>query len=136
LQSKILRNGKTLIAYAGPLSDHALQTQDALLKMGVELIHLPNQNGKVDLPELLRYLATVHQANEIHVEAGSKLNGSLIRENCVDELLMYLAPKLLGQGFSLTNLGPLFDIPERDEWEWLEQKVIDRDLRLRLIKSR
>jgi diaminohydroxyphosphoribosylaminopyrimidine deaminase/5-amino-6-(5-phosphoribosylamino)uracil reductase len=78
----------------------------------------------------------VHQANEIHVEAGSKLNGSLIRENCVDELLMYLAPKLLGQGFSLTNLGPLFDIPERDEWEWLEQKVIDRDLRLRLIKSR
>jgi diaminohydroxyphosphoribosylaminopyrimidine deaminase/5-amino-6-(5-phosphoribosylamino)uracil reductase len=76
----------------------------------------------------------VHQANEVHVEAGSKLNGSLIRENCVDELLIYLAPKLLGQGLSLTNLGPLSDIPEGPEWEWLEQKVIGNDLRLRLMK--
>jgi len=134
LQSKILRNGKTLIAYAALSSDHSLKTQDALLNMGVELIHLPNQNGKVDLLKLLQYLATVHQANEVHVEAGSKLNGSLIRENCVDELLIYLAPKLLGQGLSITNLGPLFDIPEGPEWEWLEQKVIGPDLRLRLVK--
>jgi diaminohydroxyphosphoribosylaminopyrimidine deaminase/5-amino-6-(5-phosphoribosylamino)uracil reductase len=49
----------------------------------------------VDLPAMLKVLGE-RQVNELHVEAGYKLNGSLLREGCVDELLIYLAPSLLG----------------------------------------
>ena len=58
---------------------------------------LPGPGGKVDLAALLADLA-LREVNELHVEAGFKLNGSLLREGLVDEFLIYLAPKLLGQG--------------------------------------
>jgi diaminohydroxyphosphoribosylaminopyrimidine deaminase/5-amino-6-(5-phosphoribosylamino)uracil reductase len=45
--------------------------------------------------------------NELHVEAGYRLNGSLLREGCVDELLLYFAPSLIGNG----GLG-MFDLPQ------------------------
>jgi diaminohydroxyphosphoribosylaminopyrimidine deaminase/5-amino-6-(5-phosphoribosylamino)uracil reductase len=45
--------------------------------------------------------------NELHVEAGHKLNGSFVRERLVDEFLVYLAPKLLGIGRDLAAFGPL-----------------------------
>jgi diaminohydroxyphosphoribosylaminopyrimidine deaminase/5-amino-6-(5-phosphoribosylamino)uracil reductase len=66
---------------------------------------MPGPGGKVDLAAMLRDLA-VREVNELHVEAGHKLNGSLLREGLVDELLVYLAPKLLGQGRDMASLGP------------------------------
>ena len=53
------------------------------------------RKAKVDLPAMLAALGA-RGVNELHVEAGHKLNGSLLREQCVDELLVYLAPSLLG----------------------------------------
>ena len=58
--------------------------------------------GKVDLAAMLRDLAA-REVNELHVEAGHKLNGSLLREGLVDELLVYLAPKLMGLGRDMAN---------------------------------
>jgi diaminohydroxyphosphoribosylaminopyrimidine deaminase/5-amino-6-(5-phosphoribosylamino)uracil reductase len=57
---------------------------------------------------MLRDLA-LRGVNELHVEAGHKLNGSLLREGLVDEFLVYLAPKLLGDGFGMASpmSGPL-----------------------------
>ncbi|MCY1552581.1 Riboflavin biosynthesis protein RibD [compost metagenome] len=66
----------------------------------------PGTEGKVDLAAMLRDLAR-REVNELHVEAGHKLNGSLIREGLVDEFLLYLAPKLLGKGRGLAHFGPL-----------------------------
>ena len=62
---------------------------------GAENVVLANPQGKVDLPKMLEELAR-RGINELHVEAGFKLNGSLVREGCVDELLIYLNPSLLG----------------------------------------
>jgi len=62
-----------------------------------EVVALPNAAGKVDLPRMLEVLAT-RGINELHVEAGFRLNGSLVREGCVDEFLVYLNPSLLGDG--------------------------------------
>ncbi|MEO7338448.1 MAG: dihydrofolate reductase family protein, partial [Caldimonas sp.] len=45
--------------------------------------------------------------NELHVEAGHKLNGSFVREGLVDEYLLYIAPKLIGVGRELALFGPL-----------------------------
>jgi len=60
-----------------------------------EVVVLPNAEGKVDLPQMLQELAR-RGINELHVEAGSRLNASLVREGCVDEFLLYLNPSFLG----------------------------------------
>jgi len=62
---------------------------------GAEVMCLPNAAGKVDLPRMLEALAE-RGVNELHVEAGFRLNGSLVREGCVDEFLLYLNPSFLG----------------------------------------
>ena len=62
---------------------------------GAEVVTLPNAAGKVDLPRMLEALAD-RGVNELHVEAGFRLNGSLVREGCVDEFLLYLNPSFLG----------------------------------------
>ena len=80
--------------------------ETALAKRGALLVHMPGSNNKVDLAALVRDLGQ-REVNELHVEAGHKLNGSLLREGLVDELLLYLAPKLLGQGVGISNFGPL-----------------------------
>ncbi len=78
----------------------------ALEARGGRIVRLPNARGKVDLSRMLEDLA-VRGVNELHVEAGTRLNGSLLNEGCVDELLVYLAPKLIGN----SGLG-MFDLPE------------------------
>ena len=64
-------------------------------KLGAEIQKLSNPNGKVELPRMLEELAR-RGINELHVEAGFRLNGSLVREGCVDEFLIYLNPSFLG----------------------------------------
>jgi diaminohydroxyphosphoribosylaminopyrimidine deaminase / 5-amino-6-(5-phosphoribosylamino)uracil reductase len=62
-----------------------------------EVVALPNPNQKVELPRMLEELAR-RGVNELHVEAGFRLNGSLVREGCVDEFVVYLNPSFLGEG--------------------------------------
>jgi diaminohydroxyphosphoribosylaminopyrimidine deaminase / 5-amino-6-(5-phosphoribosylamino)uracil reductase len=89
----------------------------ALTARGAEVICLPaldadgTPTGKVDLAALLKDLA-LREVNEVHVEAGHKLNGSLIREGLVDELLIYLAPKMLGSGAEMASFGPFSHLSE------------------------
>ncbi|HUW35699.1 MAG TPA: bifunctional diaminohydroxyphosphoribosylaminopyrimidine deaminase/5-amino-6-(5-phosphoribosylamino)uracil reductase RibD [Rhodocyclaceae bacterium] len=97
-----LLGGSTLVAAA---QDDAAKIA-ALGRAGAEVVVLPNARGKVDLAELMRELAR-RGINEIHAEAGAKLNGSLLREGLVDELLLYLAPMLLGDA-----ARGMFDLPE------------------------
>ncbi|OGA45546.1 MAG: riboflavin biosynthesis protein RibD [Betaproteobacteria bacterium RIFCSPLOWO2_12_FULL_63_13] len=87
---------------------------EALRARGAEVIVIPNAAGKTDLPQVLAELAR-RGINEVHVEAGVRLNGSLLRERCVDELLIYLAPSLIGD----TGLG-MFSLPELQD---LEQRL-------------
>jgi diaminohydroxyphosphoribosylaminopyrimidine deaminase/5-amino-6-(5-phosphoribosylamino)uracil reductase len=102
--------------------------------LGVEVIAMANANGKVDLPKLFTYLATERHMNEIHVEAGFKLNGSLLREGCVDELLLYYAPFLMGEGIGMANISPLTALDQRQDWHIIDQTLFGSELRLRLGK--
>ncbi len=107
----------------------------ALEQLGVTVIDCPGparpgSHAKVDLPGLLRELAR-RGVNELHVEAGHQLNGSLLREGLVDELLLYLAPKLLGPGMGLANIGPLTELAQGVELEFIEATPVGRDLRVR-----
>jgi len=101
--SKILdAPGRALVYAATPDAARA----DALRARGAEIALAPGTNAKVDLTAMLADLAA-RGINELHVEAGHKLNGSFVREGLVDEFLIYMAPKLLGVGRELAAFGPL-----------------------------
>ena len=102
---------------------------------GIEVITMANPSGKVDLPKLFSYLAKEREMNEIHIESGFKLNGSLIRENCVDELLLYYAPIFMGEGIGMANVLPPNSLSNKDQWKVIDHSLVDPDLRLRLIKN-
>jgi diaminohydroxyphosphoribosylaminopyrimidine deaminase/5-amino-6-(5-phosphoribosylamino)uracil reductase len=84
---------------------------------------------------MIKHLAQ-KQINEVHVEAGHKLNGSLLREDLVDELLTYLAPKLMGQGRGMTNLGPFTGLAHAKALSFHEVTQIGPDLRILARLSR
>ena len=103
---------------------------EPLQALGATVIHMPNAAGKVDLACMLRDLAQ-RGTNELHVEAGFKLNGSLIREGLVDEFLFYQAPKLLGTGaMGIANFGPLEQLDEGVQLELQDVARIGPDLRI------
>ncbi|PPK43043.1 diaminohydroxyphosphoribosylaminopyrimidine deaminase [Trinickia symbiotica] len=94
LEARIFEGAPPLV-FCGRVDADNGSRADALAARGIEVVALPNEQGKVDLPAMLKALGT-RGINELHVEAGHNLNGSLLREGCVDELLVYLAPSLLG----------------------------------------
>ena len=110
------------------------QSAKAFEARGIEVLPLPNANDKVDLPKLFTYLAQDRDMNDIHIEAGFKLNGSLLRENCVDELLLYYAPFFMGEGSGVANISPLTTLDQRQDWQILDQAIFGPDMRLRLAK--
>ena len=116
--------------------EETAQSNDAWKKLsdaGHRIVSLPNQVGKVDLQAMLRWLAS-EGVNELHIEAGYKLNGSLLREHCVDELLCYVAPRLMGPGLEMFDLPELSTMPENLQWCFVDHEAIGRDLRLSLRK--
>ena len=94
--------GRTLVVGARNEALRMARLQDA----GAELLLLADEQGRVDLPALLSKLAT-DGVNELHVEAGATLNAALLQTGLVDELLVYLAPKLLGPGRDIAALPAL-----------------------------
>jgi diaminohydroxyphosphoribosylaminopyrimidine deaminase/5-amino-6-(5-phosphoribosylamino)uracil reductase len=101
----------------------------ALYERGAALVRMAAANGKVDLAAMLIDLAQ-RGVNELHVEAGHKLNASLLRERLVDELLIYLAPKLLGIGREMAAFGPLSTLADALEFEFTQVDRIGGDLRI------
>jgi diaminohydroxyphosphoribosylaminopyrimidine deaminase / 5-amino-6-(5-phosphoribosylamino)uracil reductase len=126
LDANMFVPGRKLFIYAA-LQDPARQA--ALEARGATVVVLPGPGGKVDLAAMLRDLAR-REVNEVHVEAGHKLNGSLIREGLVDELLVYMAPKLVGQGRQMAHFGPLADLAQAVAFEFLSSDRVGPDLRL------
>ena len=123
----ILEGGGVLIFAA---RDDATRSA-ALAARGAEVICLPNPHGKVDLAELLKELGR-RGINEVLAEAGTRLNGSLLREGCVDELLIYQAPLLIGDAArGMFGLDELADLAGARRLDILERRAIGADLRIR-----
>ncbi len=119
--AKILQGGNTLIFF-GDTSSKPPQ--------GVEAISMPNAQGKVDLAAMLGELAR-RGVNELHVEAGFKLNGSLAREGCVDEMLVYLAPAFLGDSAQgMLDLAQMTSLEQRLQITLRSVERVGEDLRI------
>jgi len=124
--ARILQGGGILIYTVSA----AAQKRDALTACGAEVVVLPDVAGQVDLPTVLRDLAQ-RGINEVLVEAGRTLNGALLRAGLVDELVLYLAPQLLGDAArGLADLGELTQLGQRVALAWQEVRHVGDDLRI------
>jgi diaminohydroxyphosphoribosylaminopyrimidine deaminase/5-amino-6-(5-phosphoribosylamino)uracil reductase len=125
--ARILDGGKVLIAAA--VENPA--KIDALRARGAEVVVIPNAAGKVELEDLMRELGR-RALNEVHVEAGFKLNGSLVSAGVVDELLVYLAPKVLGEtGRGMFNLPGVERLADARRLRLVDVAQVGDDVRLR-----
>jgi diaminohydroxyphosphoribosylaminopyrimidine deaminase/5-amino-6-(5-phosphoribosylamino)uracil reductase len=125
LDARILQGDPCWIVAASP--DPV--KHDALTRAGHDVILLPNASGKVNLPALMLELGR-REVNELHVEAGSKLNASLVREGCVDELLVYLAPSIIGPGQGMFALPALAQLSGQHHLAFHAVSQVGPDLRI------
>jgi diaminohydroxyphosphoribosylaminopyrimidine deaminase/5-amino-6-(5-phosphoribosylamino)uracil reductase len=121
--ARVLADGNAVVATAGPRNDR--------WPAAVETLALPNAEGRVDLSALLRELAQ-RGINEVHVEAGAKLNGALMRAGLVDELVVYLAPAVIGDPARgmFESPEPLGSLAARVNLDWTSVDRIGADLRI------
>jgi diaminohydroxyphosphoribosylaminopyrimidine deaminase/5-amino-6-(5-phosphoribosylamino)uracil reductase len=129
-EARIFEAGRPVLIYAAAVDPGKAA---ALQARGASISCLPNSQGKVDLAAMLKDLAA-REVNELHVEAGHKLNGSLAREGLVDEWLVYLAPKLIGEGLDMASrlhaAGPLTALSDAVALEFKSVDLIGPDLRI------
>lgn len=126
LDAKILLASNTLIYTAAQNAEKI----SALEKLGVRVCVLANAQARVDLNAMLKDLAQ-RGINEVLVEAGSILNGGLLQAGLVDELLLYLAPHMLGDAArGMASLGELIQLNQRVELHWQDVRMVGNDLRV------
>lgn len=105
--------------------------QARLEARNVRVVPLPAQTSdRVDLSAMMRWFAA-QQFNEVHVEAGAGLSGALVAAGCIDELLIYMAPMLLGDAAGLIELPLLERLNAAPRYEFIEAERVAADLRMR-----
>ena len=128
LHSENKTGGNVLIAFANDPHNKSAQ----LLKAGAELLCIPNEQNKVCLKTLLSHLAA-NEINEVLCEAGEGLNGALLAQNLIDELIIYYAPKLMGSAAKgMFNVPLLTAMNQAIDLQILDMRQIGVDIRLRV----
>jgi len=124
--ARLLKGGKTLVV--GAVNEE--KEISALEAAGAEVIMIPNDRGKVELFGLMEELGR-RELNEVHVEAGTKLNGSLLEAGVVDELLVYLAPSVIGDsGRGMFHLPEITELSQASALKIREVESVGADLRI------
>jgi diaminohydroxyphosphoribosylaminopyrimidine deaminase/5-amino-6-(5-phosphoribosylamino)uracil reductase len=105
------------------------EREAAFAARDIDIAFMPAPDGRVDIAGLLRDLA-LRGTNELHVEAGQTLSGSFVQQGLVDELLIYVAPKLLGEGLALAELSPLQRLADAVALHFTSTTQVGEDLRI------
>ena len=125
-----LLQGPGAVLVAG--ASDPLLAAPALAASGATLLHVPAADGRVDLASMLRQLAA-RGVNELHVEAGAVLNGALLRAGLVDELLFYMAPRLVGPGRPMALWPALQTLADAVDFKLVGVQQLGDDLRIRAL---
>lgn len=100
-----------------------------------EVLRIGRDSRGLVLPELLGALAA-RQVNELHLEGGPRMNAAWLAQGLVDELLIYLAPRILGPGRPLADLPPLQRLADSLDWAPCgAPEPLEGDLRWRLVRA-
>ena len=119
-KARVLDGGGALVFYA----------VESQRKLRAEIQKLPNPHGKVELPAMLEELAR-RGVNELQVEAGFRLNGSLVQEGCVDEFLIYLNPSFLGdEAQGMLCLPGISSLEEKTRIKIVSMDRVGDDIRI------
>jgi diaminohydroxyphosphoribosylaminopyrimidine deaminase / 5-amino-6-(5-phosphoribosylamino)uracil reductase len=133
VNAKIFDAGPVLIVTATDLAAQSKKIAD-LQARGAEVVAQPGSfkegRPKTDLHAVMKMLSE-RGWSEVHVEAGGKLNGSLLREGLVDELLLFVAPSLIGAGQPFADLPEVASLSQKHEFEFIAVDRIGDDVRLR-----
>lgn len=105
---------------------------ERLQQNGFEIHRLPKKNGRMDLHEVLSFLAK-QQVNELLVEAGPTLNGALLAEGLVDEWIVYMAPCVLGdRGRGLFHLPGITAMADKKTLKLTDVRRVGKDIKFTL----
>jgi diaminohydroxyphosphoribosylaminopyrimidine deaminase / 5-amino-6-(5-phosphoribosylamino)uracil reductase len=126
LDAHLFVAGRPLYIWATSQNNHQEQALEA---RGARVFQQPGGHSQVDLAAMLQDMARL-EINELHVEAGHRLNGALIEAGLVDEFLIYLAPKLLGQGRDMASFGPLTELSQALPLVFQSTQMVGPDLRV------
>ncbi len=108
-----------------------------LANLGVELVSVEAKRGPAFLEFALRFLAKEKEINEVLLEAGSSLSGEMVQAGFIDELILYIAPTLLGQDAkALFQLPLLEDMSDRLSLNFFDIRTIGKDIRIRATINR
>lgn len=108
-----------------------------LIGRGARVVLIPAQVAsdntgrmRVDLIAMMRWLAD-NDMNEVHVEAGEGMNGALVAAGCVDEIIMYMAPVLMGDGKGVARMSGITRLEDAARFEFIDAIRLGADLRVR-----
>ncbi|MBT3066085.1 bifunctional diaminohydroxyphosphoribosylaminopyrimidine deaminase/5-amino-6-(5-phosphoribosylamino)uracil reductase RibD [Rhodoferax sp. U11-2br] len=118
--------GRPFYIWATGQNDHKVQALEA---RGARVFQQPGGHNQIDLAAMLQDMGRL-EINELHVEAGHRLNGALMEAGLVDEFLIYLAPKLLGQGRDMASFGPLTELSQALPLVFQSTQMVGPDLRV------
>ena len=107
-----------------------LEKEDQLALAGVSVATLPLTAGRLDLEAVMKHLGSI-EINEVHVEAGADLSGALLQAGLIDELVIYMAPHLMGDAArGLFTLPELERMEQRVELAISDIRAVGRDWRI------
>lgn len=128
LDAKLLQGGEEVFIFTA--NDGNPEKNTALSKMGVRVIVLPNTKGQVDLEKMMTALADFGM-NEVLVEAGCGLNGALVEAGLANEMIIFLAPHLLGNNAQgMVQLPELINLGQKKTLKIHDLRMIGQDIRV------
>ena len=127
LNAKILQPANEVIIYTCSNNSEKLS---ALKSLNIEVVQKQRHNNGISMKNIMADLAS-REINEVLVEAGSTLVGSLLEEKLVDEMIVYMAPHIMGNASSgLADIPNIKTMQDRIQLEMQEFRKIDQDIKM------
>nr|VFJ96757.1 MAG: diaminohydroxyphosphoribosylaminopyrimidine deaminase [Candidatus Kentron sp. LFY] len=129
-QATILQSSIAPITLIAALGHHSERRAEIMRRTGAKVVALPGGRDFVDLFRVMEYLAA-EEINEVLLESGARLAGAMLRAGLLDELIVYVAPTIMGSGaralFELPEIGRM---SQRYQLKIAELRAVGRDWRI------
>ena len=129
IDAHILNSPKEVLIYTVSKDSKKLEK---LRAQNIKVVKVEQSDNNVDLNTVMQDLAK-HEINEVLVESGSTLVGSLIDKKLVDEMIVYMAPHILGESNkALAKLDFISTMQDRVNFQICQTRIVGQDLKLQL----